>query len=310
MNAEILVILGILLGASVRYTMPILYAALGGLLAQKAGILNFALEGLMLGGAFFAYYGNLKTGSPWMGLLLALAVGAIVGIVLCIGILRYRVSQLVMGLGINVLFTGLTGYFFRLLTATGEPVVAENMVKAIRIPLLSRIPLLGEVLFSQNIFVYLSLVLVVLLSRFFGHTTIGLNLKAVGENPHAAASVGVDVMRYRALAIVASSMLATVGGAFLTLTLVSRFIENMVSGRGWIAIAAIILGKWSPKGVFWGCLIFGVATALSDQLQIMGINIPYQAALMVPYLLTMLVLTVNFGQGRSPAALGKKYQSE
>ncbi len=309
MDSQFMIIIGILLGSTIRYTVPILYAALGGLITEKAGVLNFALEGLMLAGAFFAYYGNLVTGSILVGVLCALAAGALTGLILSISILKYKASQLVMGIGINIFYLGLTGYFFRIIGSSGAETMVDDLLGSIHIPLLEDIPLIG-VLFEQNILVYLLVVLVIFTARFFNKTTIGLNLKAVGENPYAAAAVGVDVIKNRTLAIVVGSMLAALGGGVMTLTMARVFLENMVNGRGWIAFTAIILGRYSSKGVLIGCLVFGAATALSDIVQIVGIDIPYQAALMVPYIITIVALVLSVGGGNAPAALGARYDRE
>lgn len=309
MDSQAVLILSILIGATIRYAVPILYAAIGGLITQKAGVLNFALEGLMLGGAFFAYYAALRTDSVLAGVLGALAVGALSGVVLAVGILRYKTSQLVMGIGLNTFFLGLTGYFFRLLASGDGSVMLENMLGPIRVPVLSQVPLIG-IAFEQNLFVYGLVALVAVLAFLLNRTTVGLNLRAVGENPHAAASVGIDVVRTMAVSIVGGSMLAALGGAVMTLTMVSVFIENMVNGRGWIAFTAIILGRYSPGGVALGCLVFGAATAASDFIQIVGIEIPYQASLMVPYLITIVAVSVSMGRGRAPAFLGGKYNRE
>lgn len=309
MDSQFAIVLGILLGSTIRYSVPILYAALGGLITEKAGVLNFALEGLMLAGAFFAYYGNLVTGSILVGVLCALFIGALTGLALSISILKYKASQLVMGIGINIFYLGLTGYFFRILGSSGANTMVDHLLGNISIPLLSSIPFLG-ILFQQNILVYLLLALVFAMAYFMNKTTTGLNLKAVGENPYAAAAVGIDVIKNRTLAIMGGSMLAALGGGVMTLTMARVFLENMVNGRGWIAFSAIILGRYSSVGVLVGCLVFGAATALSDIVQIVGIDIPYQAALMVPYIITIIALVVTVGGGNAPAALGGRYDKE
>jgi simple sugar transport system permease protein len=309
MDSQFMIILGILLGSTIRYTVPILYAALGGLITEKAGVLNFALEGLMLAGAFFAYYGNLVSGSILVGVLSALAIGALTGLILSISILKYKASQLVMGIGINIFYLGLTGYFFRIIGSSGADTMVDKMLGVTRIPLLADIPLIG-ILFEQNVLVYLLIVLVILTSRFFNKTTTGLNMKAVGENPYAAAAVGVDVLKNRTMGIVVGCMMASLGGGVMTLTMARVFLENMVNGRGWIAFSAIILGRYTSKGTLVGCLIFGAATALSDIVQIVGIQIPYQAALMVPYIITIAALVFSVGSGNAPAALGARYDKE
>ncbi len=291
---------------SVRLSIPVLYAALGGVISERAGIFNIALEGMMLAGAFFGYYGSLISGSPTVGLLLALAAGGLTGLLLAFTSVTLGVSQLVVGLGINILFMGLTGYLYRLISGGGLTAVA-TMYRNIRIPLLSDIPVLGEIFFSHNILVYIGILVVAVMSFYLYRTTSGLSLRSVGEHPLAAETAGINVYRVRYLATIVGGMLAAAGGAFLTLTQVSRFLENMVEGRGWIALTAVILGKRNPWGVFAASLLFGAANALSNQMQIIGIKLPYQITLMVPYVLTMVVLSGVVGKIRKPAATGKPY---
>ena len=173
---------------------------------------------------------------------------------------------------------------------------------------MANVPILGSLLLKQNVMTYLVVVLFVLYAFFIKRTEYGLSLRAVGENPAAAQTAGINVFRYRYLAVTVSGVLASLGGAYLTLTQVSRFAENMTNGRGWIAIAAITLGRMSPLGVFLSCLLFGLASAVSNQIQVLNIGIPYQFALMVPYALAILALVSIRGKfGHGPAALGKPY---
>jgi len=291
---------------SIRLATPLLFAALGGILAEKAGVFNFALEGMMLAGAFFGYYGSLVSGNPWIGILFGLVVGAITGLVLGYTSVKLGVSQMVVGLGINIFYLGLTGYFYRLIDDSGLNTVAVNFPE-LNILVLSDIPVVGKVLFKHNIMVYIALMLVIFLAWFLSKTTIGLSLRSVGENPKAADTVGINVYKYRYIALVFSGMLAATGGAFLTLTQITRFLENMVEGRGWIALSAIILGKWSPWGALGACLLFGAANALQMQMQIIGVEVPYQVLLMLPYIMAMLALAGVVGRVRGPASVGKPY---
>jgi simple sugar transport system permease protein len=295
------------LAMSVRLAMPLLFTALGGLVAQKSGVFNFALEGMMLMGAFFGFYGTLVSGSPWIGLLCAILAGAIMGLILAFTSVTLGVSQLVVGIGMSIFATGLTGYFYRLMQRgpnAGETI--ENLA-ALHIPLLSDLPIIGPILFQHNILVYLGFVLVVVIALIFYKTPVGLNLRAVGENPRVADTVGIRVHRMRYMTVIISGVLAGAGGAFLTLTQVSRFLENLVDGRGWIALAAVILGKYNPWGVLAACLLFGAADALQMQLQIIGVEIPHQILLMTPYVMAMLALAGVVGRVRGPAGQGKPY---
>ncbi|MHB8135575.1 MAG: ABC transporter permease [Anaerolineaceae bacterium] len=294
------------LAMSIRISTPLLFTGLGGLISQKAGIYNFGLEGMMLCGAFFAYYGSFQLGSPWLGLLLAVISGALLGLLLGYTSIKLRVSQLVIGLGIGIFGLGLTSYLYRLLAQTGEEHVAL-LFPSINVPFLRNIPFIGEILFSHNFMVYVSVGLVILISWFFNKTTQGLNFKAVGENPQVADTAGVNVHKYQFMAIITSGVLASLGGAFLTLTQTARFMENLTAGRGWIALAAVILGKYNPWGVLLACFLFGAADAAQMQVQVMSLGIPYQFLLMTPYILAMLAMTGVVGKVRAPAAMGKPY---
>lgn len=294
------------LGISIRLATPLLYAALGGVLAERVGVYNFALEGMMLAGAFFGYYGSLVTGNPWVGLCWALIAGGLTGLALAFTSVTLGVSQLVVGVGINIFYLGLTGYFYRLISGSGAAAVA-TLFGEMKLPILSDLPLVGEMFFQYTPMVYVAFLLVFLMHWFLQRTTIGLNLRAVGENPMAADSVGINVYRYRYLATIASGVLAAAGGAFLTLTQVTRFLENMIEGRGWIALAAVILGKYSPRGALAACLLFGAADALQISMQVLGVELPHQVLLMAPYILAMLALAGFVGRIRAPAAAGKPY---
>jgi general nucleoside transport system permease protein len=291
---------------SIRMAVPLLFPSLGGLISQKAGIYNFGLEGMMLCGAYFGYFGSYKTGNPWVGLLMGAVAGGLLGLVLAFTSIRLRVSQLVIGLGIGIFGLGLTSYLFRLI-GIGTTSPAATLYKKIDFGPLRGIPVLGEIFFTHDWMVYAAFGLVVLIAWFFYRTTPGLNFRAVGENPQVAETAGVNVIIYRYLAVVASGVLAALGGSFLSLTQTAYFTENLTAGRGWIAISAIILGKYNPWGVMLACLLFGAADAAQMQIQVMRLGIPYQFLLMIPYILAMLAMVGVVGKVRSPAAMGKPY---
>lgn len=298
------------LGMAVRMSTPYLYAALGGLLAQRSGVYNFALEGMMLGGAYFGYFFALFTGNLFLGILGAMAFGLLSGWLLAFISIRFGVSQMMVGLGMNTLYLGVTSFCARLLnnSQNGTALNLDHLMGAVVGGSAVDIPILGSVFFNQNLMTYLIIVLFVIYGWFIKRTEYGLSLRSVGENPAAAQTAGINVFRYRYLAVTASGVLASLGGAFLTLTQVNRFSENMTNGRGWIAIAAICLGRWSPAGTFLSCLLFGLASAASNQIQVLNIGIPYQLALMVPYILAILaLLSVRGKASHGPAALGKPY---
>jgi ABC-type uncharacterized transport system permease subunit len=276
---------------SVRMTTPILFAALGGLLTSRTGVFNLALEGMMLSGAFFGYYGALTSGSPWMGLLVALLIGILLGLLFAYFSVTLNVNQVITSIGINTVALGLTSYFSRVLLTDSDVIVAPTF-KDIVIPGLSDLPIIGPIVFSHSILVYLSILILIIVNWFLFKTTNGLNLRAIGEDATACKTVGINVALYRYLAIIACGALASIGGAYITTVAVNRFLENIVEGRGWIAFAAIIFGRNMPLGVFGACLLFGAATALQMLLQVQGFKIPYRFALMIPYVVTMLTIAL------------------
>ena len=293
------------LAMSVRLSVPYLFAGLGGLLAQRSGVYNFALEGMMLGGAFCGYYFALTTGSLAVGALSAVVSGLLLGLLLAFIAIRFGVSQLVICLGINTLMTGVTNFASRLMG--DSDLTLPTLLSELDLGPISRIPILGPII-SQNLLTYLVIVLFAIYAWCMKRTPIGLSLRAVGESPIAAQTAGIKVFRYRYIAVILSGGLAAMGGAFLTLSQVNRFSEGMTDGRGWIAVAAICLGRWSAWGTFFGCILFGFSTALSNQVQVLNIGIPSQLAMMVPYILAILALLFSQGKGgKGPAALGKPY---
>ncbi|PKO04290.1 MAG: ABC transporter permease [Chloroflexi bacterium HGW-Chloroflexi-3] len=291
---------------SIRMSIPLLFPSLGGLISQKAGVYNFGLEGMMLCGAYFGYFGSYITGNPWIGLLLGVVSGGLLGLLLAFTSIHLRVSQLVTGLGIGVFSLGITGYLYRLI-GIGTATTAATLFTSVDFGRLGSLPVIGEIFLSHSWMVYAGFVLVILIAWFFFHTTPGLNFRAVGENPQVADTAGVNVVTNRYLAVVVSGILASLGGAFLTLTQTAYFTENISAGRGWIAISAIVLGKFNPWGVLLACLLFGAADAAQMQIQVMNLGIPYQFLLMTPYILAMLAMVGFVGKVRSPAAMGKPY---
>ena len=292
----------------VRLSTPYLFAGIGGLISQRSGVYNFALEGMMLGGAFFGYLFAVLSGSLFVGVLGAILFGILSGLLLAFIVIRFGVSQLVISLGMNTLFLGVTGFGFRLLDGNHMAAALDSLIPDINMGFLSNIPILGNMLFNQNILTYLVIVVFILYAWFIKRTDYGLALRSVGENPAAAQTAGINVFRYRYLSVISSGVLCALGGAFLTLSQVGRFAENMTDGRGWIAIAAICLGRWSPVGTFFSCVLFGLATAISNQIQVLNFGIPYQVTLMVPYILSMIALVSIRGKKvLGPGALGKPY---
>jgi general nucleoside transport system permease protein len=283
--------LGLLL-STIRLATPLLLAALGGLFSERAGIINIALEGLMLAGSFTAAVVTHYLGNPWLGLLAGMAAGALVASIHAVACIRFGADQVVSGTAINILFLGvpalLSGALFESTGATPQ-VPKENLLPIAPIVIaFALVPLIGYVL---------------------ARTRFGLRLRAVGENPAAADAAGIDVARIRFYAVVLSGVLAAIGGAYLSIGQSSLFARNMTAGRGFIALAALIFGKWRPVPTMLACLLFGFADALSIQMQ--GVTaIPVQFIQMVPYVLTLVVLAGFIGRSKPPKALGVPYQKE
>ncbi len=296
------------LAAAVRMATPLIFASLGGLFSERAGIINIALEGIMLTGAFSAMLVTSFVGNPWVGLVGAVITGAMMALIHAVVCIRYHANHVVSGTAINIFAGGLTVFLLRLVfnVAGTSPAVAR--IPAVRLPLVADIPWIGPVLGQQNIMVYVAVALVFVSWFVLFKTVWGLRLRSVGEHPKAADTVGVNVfvMRYTALAL--SGALAGLGGAYLSIAHLSRFGDQMTAGRGFIALAAMIFGKWNPIGAMGAALFFGYADALQMRLQEVGI--PSQFVSMLPYVLTMVALAGFICRATPPKALGKPYTKE
>jgi simple sugar transport system permease protein len=296
--------------ATIRMSIPILLASLGGMFTARAGIINFALEGIMLNGAFMAAYGSYITGSPWLGVLFGMVGGLVAALILGFTSITAKVNQVVAGTGINILFQGLTSYLLGVIFGIGSAPSNVPSFKALPIPILRNIPIIGRILFNQLPIVYIAIILVPICWYAIYKTPFGLKLRAVGEHPKAADSVGINVTRIKWTAIIISGILGGFGGAFLSIGQLSVFMEKMTAGRGYVAWAAVTVGKWNPLGILGASVLFGGADALQLRLQTMGINVPYQLFMMLPYVLTMLALAGVVGRTVGPASMGKPYYKE
>jgi simple sugar transport system permease protein len=292
------------LSALVRVATPLLLAALGEMLAERAGVINLGVEGAMLAGALAAAIGASSAG-PWAGLLLAVAAGAALAAGFAAVAIGARTDQIITGTATTLLALGLTGAIYRRAFGTTGAGLSLPTLKPVVVPALSEVPLVGQALFAQPLPTYLALMAVPLLWWLFFRTRTGLALRAVGESPASARAAGVPVRRMQVLATVAGGAFAGLAGGTLVLAQVGTFAERMTAGRGFIAIAIVVLGRWHPVGVLLAALLFGGATALQFLFQAAGLDVPYQLFLMLPYLLTLVLLAGVAGGVRAPAALGR-----
>ncbi len=296
------------LAATLRMATPLIFTSMGGIFSERSGIINIGLEGMMLTGAFMGMFVTFFTGNPWVGLIGALLSGGFMGLIHAVAAIRYKVDQVVSGTAINIFAVGFTVFMLRQVfdVAGTSPSVAR--IPTVAVPLLHRIPVVGEIIGTQNPMVYMALALVVLVHLFLFRTVWGLRLRAVGEHPRAADTVGINVYRTRYLAVITSGALAGLGGAYLSIAHLSRFGDGMTAGRGFIALAAMIFGKWTPFGALGASLLFGFADAVQIRLQDVGI--PRHFVQMVPYILTMVALAGFIGRATPPKSIGKPYEKE
>jgi simple sugar transport system permease protein len=300
-----------ILATAITTGTPILYAALGEILTERAGILNLGVEGMMLVGAVSGFMAALQTSNPWMGVFVAMLAGGAMASIHAFLTVTMRANQTVSGLALTIFGIGLSGYL-------GKPIVGTPLEASFRIfelPLLSSIPFIGPIMFKQDALVYLSYLIVPAMWFFIYRTKAGLNLRAVGENPAAADSLGINVFRIKYVYVIAGGMLAGIGGAYLSLMYVPTWMENIVAGRGWIAVALVIFATWNPGHALLGSYIFGGIDALGFRLQAMDVMIPSYFLKMLPYIFTIIVLILVTGKNAAkhigaPQSLGLPYDRE
>lgn len=292
--------------AMVRMAVPLLYAGIGEMFAEKTGILNIGMEGVMLSGAFFSFAAALFSGNLWVGLLGGILGGVAVSMIHAVLSIKLAQNQSVSGIAINMFVLGVTSFLAKILKE-GQSYQQITTFSTIKIPVLSDIPLIGDALFNQDIFTYVLYFLLVLFTVFYKKTSKGLAFEAIGEHPRAADAAGIPVHKYQYIAMVVNGILGGIGGAYLVLVQLGVFTENMTSGRGYIALAAVILGRYTPVGTFGAALIFGGANALQIRLQAVGVPLPAQALAMLPYIITLIALLGSIGRSNEPEALSKPY---
>lgn len=300
------VLVGIL-ASGIRLATPYLYAAIGESFGQRSGVLNLGVEGQMLLGAFAAFYIVLTTENLWMGVFVAMVVGAAMGLAMAYVTINLNAEQGISGIGFFLFGLGMSDLLFQKLVGNVETVKG---FPEIYIPLLSDIPVIGKILFSQNVMVYGAYLLVPIALFVLNKTTLGLKIRSVGENPDAADSLGVSVARTRYFTIILGGTLSGIAGASLSIALLNVFQQNMTSGMGFIAVALVYFGAWRPLGILGGALLFSMVSSLQLWIQVKGGAIPSDIAVMMPYVLTILVLVATASKVRAPSALTKPFERE
>ena len=305
MNESVLATIVAILAASIRLATPYLYASIGEMFAQRSGVLNLGVDGIMLVGAFAAFYGTLTTGSLWVGVLVAVVAGLAMGLLMSLISVTLKAEQGISGIGLSLFGLGLSSLLFKTLVGTVKTV---DGFQPVRIPVLADVPYLGDILFNQSLPVYVAFLLVPASWYVLERTPWGLKVRAVGQNPAAADTLGVNVDLTRYLCVCLGAMLAGLAGASLSIALVDLFQENLTAGAGYIAVALVYFGGWRPLGILLGALLFSTVTAIQLRLQVLGVQIPSDFAVMLPYVLTIVVLTFSANRARQPAALDKPFE--
>ena len=298
------------LSTSLRLSVPIAFAAMGGVFAERSGVFNIGLEGMMLAGAFGAALGAFMLASPWGGLLTGALLGGLGGALLAALAISLAVNQIVCGIAINLLSIGLTAFLARQIFGLDATTMRLPGLSPVAIPLLADIPIVGPVLFAQDPLVYALYLAAPALWWLLFKTPWGLGVRATGENPSAADAGGINVALMRYLCVIGSGILAGFGGCYLVLSQVHLFTEHMTAGKGFIALAALILGRWNPLGALAASLLFGVCDALQLRLQFANPQVPYQVFVIVPYAASILALIGFYGRVQPPAAIGRPYRRE
>jgi ABC-type uncharacterized transport system permease subunit len=298
------VLIGVL-SSGIRLATPYLYAALGETFGQRSGVLNLGVEGQMLLGAFAAFYVVFHTNNLVLGLLAAILVGALMGLAMAFVTINLGAEQGISGIGFYLFGLGMSDLLFQKTLGTVETV---SGFKPLHIPFLSDLPVLGDIFFSHNFLVYLAFALVPISTLIINRTTLGLKIRAAGENPQAADSLGVSITRVRYFTVTLGGIFSGIAGASLSIALLNVFQQNLTSGLGFIAVALVYFGGWRPVGVMLGSLLFSMVSALQLWVQILNIPIPSEIAVMMPYVLTILALVVAVQRVRPPSALTKLFE--
>ncbi len=294
-----------ILTSMIRLATPFLYAAIGETISQTSGVVNLGVDGIMLLSAYGAFYVALNTGNLWLALLVAVVIGLLMGLLMAFISVTLKAEQGISGIGLYMLGLGLSSLLFKVTIGTVKTI---DGFQPVRIPLLADIPVIGPILFQNSIPVYGAFLLVPIAWWVLEKTTLGLKIKSVGQNPAAADSVGINVDAIRYLSVCTGSALAGLAGASLSIAIVNLFQDNLTAGQGFIAVALVYFGGWSPWGVMAGSLLFSVVNSLQLWMQVLGVKIPSDVAVMLPYLFTIAALMVTVNRVRQPAALNKPFE--
>ncbi|MDR0342319.1 MAG: ABC transporter permease [Nocardiopsaceae bacterium] len=297
-----------LLQSTVAFSIPLVLGALAGCLCERSGVINIAIEGQLLMGAFGSAIVASAFGTLWLGLLTGSLAGGLIGVLLAVFAIRYLVDQVILGVVLNVLASGLTGYLYdRALVPFQNTLNSPTTFPAVKVPLLGDIPILGPIFFDSTVFLYLSYALIIAVQVGLFSTRWGLRARAVGEHPVAADTVGINVLATRYRNVILGGLIAGIGGAWLTLGSVGSFGKDMSSGMGYIALAALVFGRWTPLGAVAAALLFGFTSALQSIMATLNVPIPSNILLMAPYVATIVAVAGLVGRGRAPRADGKPY---
>lgn len=298
----------IIIASTLRMATPLIFAGLGGVFSEKSGVTNIGLEGMMVMGAFFAVFGSYATGSPLIGILFAAIAGGVLALLHAFLSISLKADQIISGTAINLFATAFASFLiFKIFKKGGQTDIVTGL--SYNVPaFIKGIPVIGPLIGGLNWFVILALIFVYISNFVLFKTPLGLRIRAVGEHPSAADTLGINVYKTRYFCVILSGMLAGIGGAALSIGMTPVYKEGMVAGRGFIALAAMIFGNWKPKGTMWACLLFAFGNALEINAPSLSLNIPTEIYAMIPYILTMLALAGFVGKTTAPAADGVPYE--
>jgi ABC-type uncharacterized transport system permease subunit len=299
-----------MLSSAVLLSVPITLGAFSGILCERSGVVNIAIEGMMLMGSMVGALIGSITNSAWLGLLGAIVSAVLLALLHAVLSIKYKINQIISGTVINIFSAGMTSFISQKFLQTDQSLNNPPMFTRIPIPGLANIPVIGPIFFNTNLFVYLMFILLLVIQVALFSTRWGLRLRSVGEHPKAADTLGINVFKTRYMAVVLGGVVAGIAGAFFTLGSVGRFDAGMTAGKGFIGLAAMIFGNWTPVGAIGAGFLFGFADALGSKLSLLGSAIPPQFMAMAPYLITMIVLAAFIGKGQMPAADGTPYTKE